>query len=610
MADRKATKRGTPEDPRDIVELDKDERWQVRIEEARARREIALREKAANPKKKQRRKPWEDEPGDDPDDFEIAPIIQEKPADEKALDFADRLENVKAVTQDAPAPEVETAPLPVAPPVVESPAPKPEKKSLFRSKARKLEEAAKPTATVAPAPMTPRKSPRGGLIADGAPDVIDLAQRYASTLKPPVNVTEPFDTVQSEPSTSHQDAVPQPMASPRSRRPFGLGLVVLAFSLVPLTGMAPPLEKGPPEPESPFFALPPALGLTTSLVWPAAPTQSGEWMPPPAVPSLGAAPSHEVSPLGLGLFIFSASPVAPRFNAPSDTAPKVALEGRVANTVPGVAPLATPPSPDARPQPLEVPVPRPRPVAPAAITPPTEASSAVDVQPESAPTITPETAPVNVPDVTPEAAPTVAPEASTGTVPTDRPSAIIRDISANQTPQARPKPPAPQVAQTTSPLDLTILVPSSAARSVAEDIAADAQARGHNLNVIKDVPLSISTPNVRYFHSEDRAEAVRLGRLYGAEVKDFTWFRPLPEKGVTEIWLSGSGGRAPDRPAPSVRTVEDDAPLPPPRTITVIRKQPTFLERLLTGAEDEIEIILPDPDDIMERARAQGAGQN
>ena len=54
MADRKATKTGVPEDPREIVELDKDERWQARLEEARARREIALREKAANPKKKQR----------------------------------------------------------------------------------------------------------------------------------------------------------------------------------------------------------------------------------------------------------------------------------------------------------------------------------------------------------------------------------------------------------------------------------------------------------------------------------------------------------------------------------------------------------------------------
>ena len=40
------------ENPKEVVELDKDERWQARLEEARARREIALREKAANPQKK------------------------------------------------------------------------------------------------------------------------------------------------------------------------------------------------------------------------------------------------------------------------------------------------------------------------------------------------------------------------------------------------------------------------------------------------------------------------------------------------------------------------------------------------------------------------------
>ena len=95
MADRKAATAGINlRTSKEIVELDKDERWQARLEEARARREIALREKAASRgRTKQRRKPWEEEPGDDADDFEIKPIIQDKPAnDEKDVDLADRLE--------------------------------------------------------------------------------------------------------------------------------------------------------------------------------------------------------------------------------------------------------------------------------------------------------------------------------------------------------------------------------------------------------------------------------------------------------------------------------------------------------------------------------------
>ena len=600
MADRKAMTPGIPEDPREIVELDKDERWQARIEEARARREIALREKAANPKKKQRRKPWEEEPGDDPDDFAIEPIIQEKPADEKALDFADRLENAKSAKQSEALPEpVVAAPPPPAP--KELTKSKPAKKPAFRTRSRKIDQPVTPAPTVAPAPIPKRKTPRGGLVAEGAPDVIDLAQRYASTLKPPVNVTEPFDTVPREAvSTPLPEAMP--MARPRSRRPFGLGLIVLIFSLVPLAQVAPPLEKGPAQPDSPFFALPPALELTTSMVWPTSRTNSGEWVPGPVPPRLGAAPVVELSPLGIAQLDFSKSPPLLRPFAPSDPAPNVARESMGVIPVPAITPLANAPSPDARPQPLAVPVPRPRPVAPAAIVAPSEEASRVEASPEIAPVVVPEALPAITPNVAPEVAP-ARPAA------VDRPTPITRDISANQTPQARPKPPATDVAKTTSPLDLTILIPTESERAVAEEIAADAQARGHNLKVIKDVNLSISTANVRYFHAEDRAEAARLARTYGAEVKDFTWFRPSPEKGATEIWLSGSGRRAPDRPTPEVRTVED-APLPPPRTITVIRKQPTFLERLLTGAEDEIEIILPDPNDILERAQTQGAGQN
>ena len=42
----------------------------------------------------------------------------------------------------------------------------------------------------------------------------------------------------------------------------------------------------------------------------------------------------------------------------------------------------------------------------------------------------------------------------------------------------------------------------------------------------------------------------------------------------------------------------------------MIRKEPTFLERLLTGADTEIEIIVPNPSAILQDAQSAGAGQN
>ena len=247
--------------------------------------------------------------------------------------------------------------------------------------------------------------------------------------------------------------------------------------------------------------------------------------------------------------------------------------------VPPFDPLGAASGPDAMAEPLEVPVPRPRPVAP-------------ELETEAVPV------------------PTPAPTPSSGTIverslPPDAPE--LTDIAA---PDARPRVSEPvSVTPPVSPLKVTILVPAASDLNTAEAIASDTEARGHELTRIRQVNLSISEPNVRYFYDEDRAEAERLAEAYGAEVKDFTWFRPAPERGTTEIWLSGSGGRAPAARAPQVRTVED-TPQAPPRTITVIRKEPTFLERLLTGADTEIEIIVPNPSAILQDAQSAGAGQN
>ena len=72
---------------------------------------------------------------------------------------------------------------------------------------------------------------------------------------------------------------------------------------------------------------------------------------------------------------------------------------------------------------------------------------------------------------------------------------------------------------------------------------------------IREVDFPISERNLRYFHDADRAEAARLARAYGAELRDFTWFRPEPLPGTAELWLSGAGtapAAAPEEDIPFV----------------------------------------------------------
>ena len=256
MADR-SVKPGDPETPRDIVELDKDDRWQARLAEARARREVALAEKAAGNTPKRRLKPWEEEPGQDPDEVKIEPMIQERPPGDDRLDFADRLEVMREGDDDSaePKPSAEKpTPVQVKPfDEIIPPEPDPEPEAVPAPAPRTRAPTVTPSGVKAPPPVRKTRAD-AEIVAPDAPDVIDLAQRYASTLKPPVNVTKPFDTVPppepQDPFVPIVDPQPSPQPMPlslarRSRRPFGLSIFVLAFSLLPLAETAPPLEKGP-----------------------------------------------------------------------------------------------------------------------------------------------------------------------------------------------------------------------------------------------------------------------------------------------------------------------------------------------------------------------------
>jgi|GEM_PF-2187026 len=495
MADR-ATR--PDDDPlRDIVDLNKDERWQARLEEARARREIALREKGLSggtPVSKP--KPWESELDDDPDDYAIEPLIPQKEPEEGRVDFADRVDAMREViSRDKDASKKADVP-------VEAP-----RKRI--SKPTDFDEIIPPKAQ--PVDVSAEKSARAiseGLVPADAPDVADLAARYAASLEPksrePI-VAEPEPDIEVEETPVVEDA---PAVTVR-RRPNGLVVLLLAFAALPFAVTPPPMVVGPPAVTLPVFKNTPALGLTTSMLWRPVESFSGEWIPPVVIPpsgplsvapSAGAVFARSIEPLSS---VPATAPSSPSFQRPVSTAGRPALPG----------PVASPPAQGhddlrgLRAAPSLSPVPLPRPTD-------------LDVPTNGAARVPPALPQTQGGLVTPVSRPRAE--------PVQQEEVIF--VSAEDAP-------VPAIG---TPLRITVLVPADGDRNEAEVVASEIVGLGHDLARVKQVDLSISTRNLRYFHDADREQAAELAASYGATLRDFSWFRPKPVTGTVELWLSGN----------------------------------------------------------------------
>ncbi len=530
MADRTGGE-GDPGVPKEVFELDKDERWQARLDEARARREVALREKAAGKPQKPRPKPWEIEGAAVEKPPKIDPIIQER-GDDK-FDFADRLETIREPKEKPAAPKparkaperppAAARPVPVPPSPPPQPSPPPP--------ASAPPQPSPPSQMRAPAPE-PRARPQPSLILPGAPDVADLAARYAATLdsadRAEARSPEPVPD-EPEPVGKTADLVALPTAklppefaeaqpdpdAPLSRaerrrgiRPLGMAFGLIALAALPLTTEAPPLETGPAMPVVDVLRIQPALGVTWSLYEPPFQTRAGEWVP-------GRAPSR------LGPMPFS-PPVSPLDSVALPPDPVLRDAGAIAWTE--AAPVA-------------------RSAVPGFAVPAgsSEALPFVADAPQRA-VIQPETA---------------TPEPSGDVSAPPRP-ATLRDEPAEAPPAPAARPDTASAADPfveADPLRVTILAPARVDPELAETIASGVTDDGHDLVRIRDVDFSISERNVRYFHDADRASAARMAERYDAELRDFTWFRPRPVEGTAELWLAGrapggnTGGR--QQPVPS-----------------------------------------------------------
>lgn len=533
MADRLSDK-GDPSVPKkDVFDLDKDERWQARLDEARARREVALREKAAGGKKP-RPKPWEVEGAQTDAPPKIEPIIQDR-GDDK-FDFADRMESIRETGADesADVPAGKDTPLTevtfdLPPDAAPDPAPDPDTApyrgpSVLSSVPTPLPVT--PSTPSAPAPEK-RARPQPSLVLPGAPEAAELAARYAATLDAPDGHDQTRDgpvdgalvAKREEPTETAtlinlpRDAAPAPDA-PRTEswyerrkgiRPMGMWVALTVLAALPFTTEAPPLKKGPGMPDIPRFAVQPPLGVTWSLSVRPSETAASAWRPASSTPRLAPLPfdPSPVTALATGTVALAPTPAAPD--------PSVAWRDVTSPTP------ALPSDPVLVPTEQDIPeVGFAAPEGPPAPTAPEQSNDPVQAE---------------------------------GNAPATTPPPTIRAVQ----PDARPEPverPA-TLALTTSPLRVTVLYPAASDPALANDIGARIAQQGHELALSLPVDYSISTRNLRYFHAEDRAEAERLAAQYDADLRDFTWFLPAPVKGTVELWLSGR--------AVQTRTEEDSA---------------------------------------------------
>lgn len=294
MADRAAKSKDSS---KEVFELDKDERWQARLAEARARREVALREKAssgASPRK--RRKPWEEEGQGsfDEDVFEpIEPIIQ--PRDSDRPDFSDRLDSLK---KEKARPAEHDRPLTKISPSIGgngSPDAEPKESQLVPRKKEPVSKIADRYISA----LSPDFNPSRPYVPEPEePEPVSPIVRARVPERREEVSEEPFVETEEEPREATVDA-----ARPKPRRrdiPVLLVAGVCLLALMPFSTTTPPIQKGPYAGSvSTEFGLQPAFGITSPMNAFPRMTETGEWMPTEVVAPRGPLAAADNAPAEL-----------------------------------------------------------------------------------------------------------------------------------------------------------------------------------------------------------------------------------------------------------------------------------------------------------------------
>lgn len=86
-------------------------------------------------------------------------------------------------------------------------------------------------------------------------------------------------------------------------------------------------------------------------------------------------------------------------------------------------------------------------------------------------------------------------------------------------------------------------------RSISSDASRAVEAQMDQLGLDWGAPryfnFNVNQTQVRYFHDTDKADASVLAEAFGATLRDFTGFQPLPPEGRVELWIAGRSSAQP-----------------------------------------------------------------
>lgn len=363
MAER-AKMSGTEEE-KPVFDLANDERWKARLEEARARRAAALREKGISEEPRRPRRPWEEEGA--ATDWTPAPTSADgRIARDGGPEFSDRIDRLRALVDPGASepgrpenrdmaasprkrpnrghnrrpPEPERAPVPPEP----APAPEPPAAPVVSTRdPLETPRMVAPTEAAVPDPThgrrrrpgvdtifedpafaaqqaEPEPEPVSLLVDPIGPRPAEVKPAWRAALE---EIERERDTARPEPQPE-PDAAAAPEERPRSREglPFALALAMMLLAAMPFFNWLPPVERGPASAAVPAFPFQPALGLTTALVAVPEPSFPGEWRPaslqPPSapVPAVFAPPADFARWVAGPTSIPAAGPGQPDFAVP------------------------------------------------------------------------------------------------------------------------------------------------------------------------------------------------------------------------------------------------------------------------------------------------------
>ena len=285
----------------------RDANWQARLEEARAKREIALRKKRANVQPKKRLKPWEEEGAAVLDeDMDFSPAST-------GLEFSDRVDAMrvqgkpKYIPFSAPAPvESETptsqpgsnwSPDIDQEPLAPVPAPEPERATEAPI------QAPQPSARVSSVndvfsdpifdepPAAKEPDPKADEEADTIPIALlrvpppEPARRRVPVIKDEPEVSEvEAEAIDTETATSALEPAKKPIKK-RSGLMTMAVFFLAAIAIGPIYKFTQPIERGPLVYTLSSFPVEPAFGLTSPMFEQPTPTKSREWRPASLVPT-------------------------------------------------------------------------------------------------------------------------------------------------------------------------------------------------------------------------------------------------------------------------------------------------------------------------------------